>query len=206
MFLRMLLALTLSSLSSSAAIATNQQKTILPASVLKAHNVVVLVDPDACMSVTDPFTNTRAQDQVENALMKWGRFTMVPDIKSTDLLIVIRTETRKAVQPTIGGVPTNDPVIVHPTDIGPIPIGGQKGHPPGAPQRAPQDTTAHRQVEVGQSEDMFVVYEGHVERPIELPPVSRYITKKALRSPDVRAVGEFRKLIEEAEKQQKRKP
>jgi len=203
MFLRMLLALTLQ--SSSNAIANDKQRTVLPA-VLGANNVVVMIDPDAGMSVTDPLANTRAQDQVENATMKWGRFTLVADIKSADLVIVIRKGTGKAVQPTVGGVPTNDPVIVHPTDIGPISIGGQKGHPQGVPPREPQDTTPHLQVEVGQPEDLSAVYEAHVERPLERPPLWHYIPKNALHLPDVPAVGEFRKLIEEAEKQQKRKP
>src|SRR5215470_7756997 len=63
MFLRMLLPLIL--LTSSVAIANNKQKTVLPASVLKARNVVVLIDPDAGISVTDPLANTKAQEQVE---------------------------------------------------------------------------------------------------------------------------------------------
>jgi len=53
---------------------------------------------------------------------------------------------------------------------------------------------------------MFVVYEGHVDGPLDGPPAWRYMTKDALRSPNVPAVEEFRKAIEESEKQQKSKP
>ena len=38
------------------------------------------------------------------------------------------------------------------------------------------------------------------------PPVWRYMGKDALKSPRVQAVEEFRKVIEEAEKQQQKKP
>jgi hypothetical protein len=51
-------------------------------------------------------------------------------VASADLVIVIRTRNGKIVQPTIGGLPTNDrPVIVQPTENG-IPLGGKKGQPP----------------------------------------------------------------------------
>jgi hypothetical protein len=53
---------------------------------------------------------------------------------------------------------------------------------------------------------MFVVYEGHVDGPLDRAPAWRYMTKNALHSPNVPAVEEFRKVIEETEKQQKRKP
>jgi hypothetical protein len=57
---------------------------------------------------------------------------------------------------------------------------------------------------------MFVVYLGSQPldsiRPLSGPAVWRYIKKNALRSPDVPAVDEFRKLIEKALKQQNGKP
>lgn len=138
--------------------------------------------------------------------MKWGRFTPVMDTQTADLVIIVRKGSGKIVQPTIGGLPTNDrPVIVQPTDSG-IRIGGQRGRPPDSTQPAPQDTKPYPQTEVGPSEDMFVVYEGRVVSPLERAPAWRYMAKDALHSPNVPAVGEFRKAIEEAEKQQKNKP
>ena len=55
------------------------------------------------------------------------------DSSTADLVITVRMGLEKVVQPTIGGLPTNNrPVIVQPTDSG-IRLGGQKGQPPGTP-------------------------------------------------------------------------
>jgi hypothetical protein len=57
---------------------------------------------------------------------------------------------------------------------------------------------------------MFVVYEGRTSGSSgtfdQQALVWRYLAKDALHSPNVPAVGEFRKLVDEAEKQQKTKP
>jgi hypothetical protein len=45
---------------------------VLPAYVLKARTMLVLIDPDAGISMTSPQANKTAQDDVEKALMKWG--------------------------------------------------------------------------------------------------------------------------------------
>jgi hypothetical protein len=202
--MRVLLLLVL--LSTSLAIAGNKKKPLLPVYVLKARTVAVLIDPNAGTSVTSPLANKTAQEDVEKAIMKWGRFTPVMDTQTADLVITVRKGSGKIVQPTIGGLPTNDhPVVVQPTDSG-IRIGGQKGRSPDSRQPAPQDTNPHPQTEIGPSEDMFVVYEGHVESPLDRAPAWRYMTKDALHSPNVPAVEEFRKAIEETEKQLKSKP
>jgi hypothetical protein len=126
--------------------------------------------------------------------------------ESADLVIVIRTRNGKIVQPTIGGLPTNDrPVIVQPTENG-IRLGGKKGQPPDETQPTPQETAPRPRAEIGQTEDSFLVYEGKVANPLDRSPVWRFTGKKALRSPDVPAVSEFRKAIDEAEKQLKQKP
>lgn len=207
MLVRMRILLLLVLVCTSLAIAGNKKKILLPAYVLKARTVLVLIDPTAGISMTSPLANKTAQEDVEKALMKWGRLSPVMDTLTADLVITVRKGSGRIVQPTIGGTPTNDrPVIVQPTD-GVIRIGGQKGRSPDTPaQPLPQDTRPSPQTEVGPSEDMFVVYEGHVDGPLERAPVWRYMNKNALRSPDVPAVAEFRKIIEEAEKQQKGKP
>ena len=56
---------------------------------------------------------------------------------------------------------------------------------------------------IGPTGDTFEVYRGRMEYPLDNAPVWRYLAKDGLRSPDVPAVEAFRKLIEEAEKQQK---
>jgi hypothetical protein len=206
MYVGMRLLLVIVLFTASLAIAGDKQKPVLPPYVLKARTVAVLIDPDAGTSVKSPLANKTAQEDVEKALMKWGRFTPVMDTQTADLVIVVRKGSGKIVQPTIGGMPTNDrPVVVQPTDNG-IRLGGQKGRQPGSTQPAPQDTNPHPQTEVGFSEDMFVVYEGRVDAALDRPPAWRYMSKDALHSPNVPAVAEFRKAIEETEKQQKNKP
>ncbi len=187
-------------LAASLGSAGNNKKPILPAYVLDARTVLVLIDPDVGTSMSAPLANKKAQDDVEKALMKWGRLSPVLDGLTADLVITVRKGADKIVQPTIGGLPTNDrPVIVQPTDGG-IRLGGQKGQAPGTPDSTQQTGPAPR-IEVAPREDVFAVYEGKVAAPLERSPVWRYMKKDALRSPSVPAVDEFRKAIEETEKQ-----
>lgn len=124
------------------------------------------------------------------------------DPGTADLVIVVRKGSGKVVQPTIAGLPTNDrPVIVQPTDNG-ARLGGQKGRPPGSADPSPQDTRPGPQLEAGATDDMLIVYHGGAGNPLDGPPAWRYSRKDALKSPSVPAVDEFRKAIEEAEKQQ----
>jgi hypothetical protein len=203
----LLLILVFAALTATA----DKKKASLPAYVLQAHTVVVLIDPNAGIDPAKPLANKTAQDDVEKALMKWGRLNPVQDPQMADLVVIIRKGSGKIGQQTIGGMPTNDrPVIVQPTDTG-IRIGGQQGRSPGAPtQTQPQDTRPAPQTEVGSSEDIFAVYEGHVNAtsaPLDQQaPVWRYSNKNALHSPTVPAVDEFRKRVEESEKQQKSNP
>jgi hypothetical protein len=206
--IRMRVLFTIVLIATSLAIAGPKKKEQLPTYVLKAHTAVVIIDPSAGVSASSPLANKKAQEDVEQALMKWGRLSLVLDPQSADLVIVIRKGSGKLVQPTIGGVPTNDrPVIVQQTDRN-IRIGGQQGRAPGSPQQpSPQDTSPAPQMEVGSPDDMFSVYEGRSEGAIDQRPIAwRFVTKNALHSPDVPAVIEFRKAIEFAEKEQKSKP
>jgi hypothetical protein len=57
------------------------------------------------------------------------------------------------------------------------------------------------QVEVGNLEDSFTVYEENVENPTQGPFAWRWIRKDGLHPHDVPAVEEFRKALAEAEKQ-----
>ena len=204
MFIRLRLAAAILVLSTSLAFAGGDKKPVLPAYVLSAETVFVLIDPDAGTSPTSPMANQKARDDVEKALMKWGRFRMAMNAGEADLVVVVRKGSGKIVQPTIGGLPTNDrPVILQRTDNGGR-IGGQKGRPPGSTDPAPQDTHPAPQMEAGMSDDMFVVYHGGEGNPLDGPPAWRYTGKDALKSPSVPAVAEFRKAIEEAEKQQQK--
>jgi hypothetical protein len=186
------------------AAANSKKKATLPPLIVKAHTVIVLIDPNAGIPVNAPLANSTAQEDVEKAITKWGRLTLVMDVPSADLVITVRKGNGKLVQPTIGGVPTNDrPVVIQPNDNG-VHIGAQQGHPPDIPQTQSGDTAAHPKTEVGATEDVFVVYEGlgRPGDPLERAPAWRYQGKNALHSPDVPAVDALRKAIEEAEKQQ----
>ena len=187
-------------------IAESKKKATLPTAILKAHTVIVLIDPNAGIPVDAPLANTTAQDDVEKAILRWGRLSLAPTVSTADLVITVRKSNGKIVNQTIGGVPTNDrPVVVQPTDSG-IHIGAQQGHPPDINQPQAGDTTAHPETEIGSTEDAFVVYEGGAVNPnvnpLDRAPAWRYQAKDALHSPQVPAVDVFRKAIEEAEKQQ----
>jgi len=190
-------------------IAEGKKKAALPAAILKAHTVIVLIDPNAGIPINAPLANTTAQDDVEKAILKWGRLSLAQTVGTADLVITVRKGNGKIVNETIGGVPTNDrPVVVQPTDSG-IHIGAQQGHPPDINQPQSGDTAPHPGTEIGSTEDAFVVYEGGSGNPslnsLDRPAAWRYEAKNALHSPDVPAVDVFRKAIEEAEKQQQQK-
>jgi hypothetical protein len=185
------------------ATAKDKKKALLPADVLRAHSVLVLVDPAAGRDLQNPNANRTAQEDVEKALMEWGRFSLALDARTADLIITVRKGSGKIAQPTVGGIPNNNrPVVLEPTNSG-----GRIGVIPGS---AP-DSSPEPQVEVGQPQDMFVVYRSSTKddpnwAPLDAPPVWRYAAKDALQSPGVPAVDVFRKLIADSEKQLAAKP
>src|SRR5215471_1801 len=99
--------------------AKDKNKKVLPAYVLNARTVLVMVEPDAGAPVTDLTGNKKALDDVERAISRWGWLTLVQDAQKADLIITIRKGHSRIVEPTIGGGPINDrPVIVQSTDSG----------------------------------------------------------------------------------------
>jgi hypothetical protein len=187
-----------------AASAKNKKKILLPADVLQARTVYVLIDPNAGMAVDAPSANRIAREDVEKALQRWGRFSLTMEQSTADLIITVRKGTGKVAQPTIGGIPNDRPVVIQSTDSTNR-VGGRSGNPPypGAPEDSSGPTAGpHTQEEIGQSQDAFVVYRGGRDRPLELPPVWRFESLNALQSPNVPAVEQFQKLVAEAEKQQ----
>lgn len=186
--------------------AKEKKKNALPDYVLQAQTVFVLIDPDAGIAVNDPQANRTAQDEVEKAFMKWGRLKPVLSMSQADLVIVIRTGNKQPVQQTIGGEPTNDrPVIVQGTDSS-IRIAGQQGRNPDAAQNGgPLPQGPGLRGEVGPTEDSFLVYQGQVASPLERAPIWKYLAKNGLKSPEVPAVAEFKKAVDDAVKQQQQK-
>jgi len=192
----------LAALLSLSASGKDKKKSTFPEYILRATTVLVVISADAGEPLDQPMANTTARENVEKALMNWGRFQLVPDGGDSDLVIAVRTGSGKMMRPTMKGGPIdNRPGVAQPTDGG-IRIGAQQGHPPlndpgMGPQGGPRISN-----EVGPSEDMFEVYRGGVSDPLDSPAVWRYIAKNCLRAPNVSAVDEFRKAIAEAEKPQ----
>jgi hypothetical protein len=187
--------------------AAKEKKSTLPAYVLEAQTVFVMIDPDAGTAVNDPQGNQMAREDVEKALMRWGRLKPVMTMSLADLVIVIRKGNTQPVQPTVGGEPTNDrPVIVQATGDT-IRIAGQQGRSPDAAEvGGPTGQRPTMGGEVGPAEDLFTVYQGGTDAPALNRPVAwRYARKNGLKSPEVPAVGEFKKVVDEAVKQQQQK-
>ena len=187
--------------------AKNKKKQLLPDDVLQARRVVVVIHPDAGEALTNPMANRTAQDEVERAIMKWGRFDLALDAQTADLIIAVRKGNKNG--PVISHSPADDRPVIFQTGGGGARAGEQQGHPPdltnpvpgGLGNRGPQLGT-----QIGSSEDTFEVYRGGVEHPLDTSPVWRYIAKDALNAPQVGAVEQFRKAIEESEKQHQQKP
>jgi hypothetical protein len=193
--------------------AKEKKKALLPDYVLAAKTVTVIIDPTAGIPVDDPGAHKTALDDVEKALMEWGRLKLTMDPAQADLVIVVRKGSDKAVQPTVTGYPTNDrPIIVQQTNDS-IRIGAQSGPPVGVPPDQQGNVGQGR--EVGNSKDSFMVYQGQVgqstnptadQTPVwsyaDQTPVWRYVEKDGLKAPEVRAVAEFKKAVDEAVKAQ----
>jgi hypothetical protein len=185
----------------------DKKKILLPADVLQARTVLVVIDPASGVSPEAPNANRTAQEDVEKALMKWGRFELAIDVSTADLVITVSKGSGKIARTTIGGLPTNSrPVILEPTDSGGRAGGGTMPPMGGNSPAGAQRPRPMPQLEVGSAEDMFVVYRGKREGTLDAPPVWRYSAKDALRSPGVPAVDAFHKLMVEAEKQQASQP
>lgn len=185
--------------------AKNKKKVVLPDYVLRAETVQVVIDPNAGEPVRDPFANRKARENVEAALTKWGRFRLVLEGQSADLIFVVRKG--HASGPAVRNMPTdNRPVIIQP-NAGDVRVAAQQGHAPGLqnPGLGPPDTSPRVDNEIGPSEDILALYQGRVDYPLDAPAVWRYLGKDALEGPQVKAVEQFKQAITEAEKQQQQR-
>jgi hypothetical protein len=189
-------------------VAKNKKKPTLPDLVLRAQTVYVVIAPEAGEPLTDPTANRTAEDAVEKAITKWGRFNLVPGSQTADLIIAVRKG--HSAGPAIRNSPAdNRPVVIQPNGEGGTRIGGQRGRPPdlsdpglGEPgDRGPQISN-----QIGSSEDSFEVCMGGVDYPLDAPPLWRYMAKDALKAPRLEAVEQFRKAINESEQQRAQKP
>jgi hypothetical protein len=180
-----------------------KDKVYLPAFVLKAQTVLVVILPDSGEPIDDLTANRKAQEEVEKAFMKWGRYRLALDAEQADLVVGVRKGTGKIANPTISGGPIDSrPGTIETTD-NQIRIGVQQGHPPDVTDptgsNGPNDR-AHPGMQVGTAEDTFQVYQGGVQYPVDNAPVWKFIAKDGLKPPGVAAVEQFRKAVEESEK------
>jgi hypothetical protein len=186
-------------------LAAAKNKQVLPDYVLQAQTVAVVILPDAGEPITDPAANRTAEQNVEKALLQWGRYRLIPDVLTADLIVAVRRG--HAGGPAIGPAPIDTrPVILQPSP-GTIYVGGQQGAPPDVTQQPgpypPNPTISH---EAGTAEDTFELFLGGVEYPLDSAPIWRYMAKDALNAPEVRAVERFRQAVADSEKQRKQKP
>ncbi len=203
--------LALALAATAAASPKKKEKVLLPDYVLKAQTVLVVIFPDSGEPIEDITANRKAQEEVEKAFMKWGRFRLALDAEQADLVVGVRKGTGRVANPTINGGPVDSrPGTVETTDSQ-IRIGVQQGHPsdvgqPGSESGSNSPTDrVHPGMEVGPADDTFQVYKGGVQYPVDYAPVWKYIAKDGLKPPGVAAVEEFRKAVEESEKAAQRK-
>lgn len=187
--------------------AKNKKKQALPDYVIKAQTVLVVIHPDAGEPLTNPTANRTAQDDVEKALMKWGRFKLVMDAQTADLVVAVRKG--HAGGPTVRNSPADSPPVVYQPSGGDTRVGGQRGRPPDLTDPGlgrPANQGPHIGNEIGSPEDTLEVYRGGIEYPLDSSPLWRYMAKDALNGPNVTAVEQFRNAINESEKQRHQTP
>ena len=148
----------------------------------------------------------KAQEEVEKAVSKWGRYRLALDKYTADLVIGVRKGTGKAANPTINGGPVDTrPGTIETTD-NQIRIGAQQGRPPDLTRQGTPPEPAHAGMEVGAEDDTFLVFQGGgLQYPLDNAPVWRYIAKDGLKSPRVEAVEEFREESEKAAAQKQQR-
>lgn len=182
-----------------------KKKLVLPDYVLDAKTVAVVVDPDAPISTAHPNDNKQAADDVEQALLKWGRYRLLPDPQWADLVIVIRKG--RAAGAAIGGTGNGSdrPVILQQPTNNDTRVVAQWGMPPqvSATQQQPQQRQPQPGMEAGTPEDVFVVHQGLPQPPLYGPVAWSYAGKNALNAPQVKAVEQFRDAVAAAEKARK---
>ena len=189
----------------STALANKKEKATLPELVVKAQTVTVLTLPGTRESIAGPVGNRRAQEDVEKAFMKWGRYQLTQEAFTADLVIGVRKGTGNVASPTVGGPPSDTrPATIETTDNA-IRIGAQKGHPPGDTQSgdagaAGTNGRATTGVQGGGAEDTLGVFIGGDGYSANSAPI--WVCRKVdgLKSPTMSAVEQFRKAVEETEK------
>ena len=191
--------------------AKDKKKQVLPSYVLKAQTVAVVIRPEAGEPLTSPSANRTAQVNVMNALSKWGRYRVVSDAQTADLIVAV--QKGHANGPTVHNSPVDSqPVTLDggvPPDNGGVPPAGVGRRSPDLTNPGigrPATRTPNISNDSGMSEDSFEVYMGGVDYPLDAPPVWRYMAKDALNSPQMTAVQQFKNAVNESDLVSQQKP
>jgi hypothetical protein len=182
--------------------AKDKNKTTLPAYVLHAQTVAVIVDPEAQFTIDDPHANLMAQKDVEAALLKWGRFQPVSDAQSADLLVVVRKGNGRMMDDMSPDSRQNNGGVMNPGDRG---IGSQHGAQPNLPSEGPGQQTPGSPTGFGYTQDFFAVFKGG-DNPRTATPVWKYFGQDGLNPASVPAVTAFKKAVAAADKAATEKP
>lgn len=192
-------ALFLLSLLVTFGFAKDKTKNTLPAYVLEAHTVAVIIDPKAGISIDDPRANQAAQKDVEAAFLKWGRFEPVSETKTADLIVVVRKGNSRLMDETLPDPQQNN-------GINPSNRGGSGGPPrgsqpdlPGEPGLGSSQQGPRSSTEIGEGEDSFAVFKGG-ENPLYATPVWTYSARDSLSSQGTPAVAAFKRAVSAADK------
>ena len=190
-------ALFLLSLLVTLGFAKDKTKSLLPPYVLQAKTVAVVIDPSAGFSIDDPRANQLAQQYVEAAFLKWGRFEPIPDPKTADLIVTVRKGNGRLMDDTMPGPQQNNGMDSNTRggSMGPSrsPQPGMPGQQPGLGS-SQQSSTAG----MGQVEDTFAVFKGG-EKSLFATPVWKYSSNEGL-SQSVPAVAAFKRAVAAADK------
>jgi len=189
-------AVFLLSLLATWGFAKDKTKNILPAYVLQAKTVAVVIDPSAGMSIDDPRANEMAQKDVEAAFLKWGRFEPVSDPKTADLIVMVRKGNSRLMDDTMPDPRQNSGI--NPSNRGGS--SGPRGSPPdlsGDPGLGPSRQSS--QTNIRDTEDLFSVFKGG-ENTLYTTPVWTYTGRDGLNPQTVFAVTAFKKAVAAADK------
>jgi hypothetical protein len=207
----------LSLLAASSALAKGKDK-VLPAYVLEAHTVAVVVAPGAEMNPDNPQADQIAQKDVEAALLKWGRLQPVNSTLGADLIIVVHKGRGKpadaamsdpdqnrggGMNPASNGGAMGAPSVGSPGSgyptTGSQPAGGQR-YPQGASQQSPTQQVPAPIMEPVDTDDSFTVFDGRAEQRMKGTPGWKYVGLDGLHSHNVPVVENFKKAVLAADK------
>jgi hypothetical protein len=175
--------------------AKDKTKNLLPAYVLQAKTVAIVIDPSAGFSIDDPRANQLAQEYVKAAFLKWGRFEPVPDPKTADLIVTVRKGNGHLMNDTMPN-PRQDSGMDSNTRGGSM---SSRSPQPSMPGQSGLGSSQQSSAEgMGQVEDTLAVFKGG-EKSLYATPVWKYASNEGL-SQTVPAVAAFKKAVAAADK------